>query len=90
MARKAQQLTGVMVRLPEKLRRWMERAASKNGRSMNSEIIHRLEQSIDSESELERLMARVEESMKKQTTMEAELLRALVRLKLEMGEEGKS
>jgi hypothetical protein len=46
MARKAQQLTGVMVRLPEKLRRAMEQAASENGRSMNSEIIYRLEESV--------------------------------------------
>jgi hypothetical protein len=88
MARKAQQLTGVMVRLPEKLRRWMERAAAENGRSMNSEIIYRLERSIATESELERVMARLEEQMKKR---QAELLRELQQIKRAgNGEEGKS
>jgi hypothetical protein len=88
MARKAQQLTGVMVRLPEKLRRWMERAAAENGRSMNSEIIYRLERSIATEPELERVMARLEEQMKKR---QAELLRELQQIKRAgNGEEGKS
>jgi len=88
MARKAQQLTGVMVRLPEKLRRWMERAAAENGRSMNSEIIYRLERSIATEPELERVMARLEEQMKKR---QAELLRELQQIRrAENGEEGKS
>jgi DNA-binding transcriptional MocR family regulator len=88
MARKAQQLTGVMVRLPEKLRRWMQRAAAENGRSMNSEIIYRLERSIATEPELERVMARLEEQMKKR---QAELLRELQQIKrAENGEEGKS
>jgi DNA-binding transcriptional MocR family regulator len=81
-------LTGVMVRLPEKLRRWMERAAAENGRSMNSEIIYRLERSIATESELERVMARLEEQMKKR---QAELLRELQQIKRAgNGEEGKS
>jgi hypothetical protein len=35
-----------MVRMPEALRRRVEREAEKNGRSMNTEIIHRLEQSF--------------------------------------------
>ena len=88
MARKAQQLTGVMVRLPEKLRRWMERAAAENGRSMNSEIIYRLERSIATEPEFERVMARLEEQMKKR---QAELLRELQQIKRAgNGEEGKS
>ena len=88
MARKAQRLTGVMVRLPEKLRRWMERAAAENGRSMNSEIIYRLERSVATEPELERVMARLEEQMKKR---QAELLRELQQIKrAENGEEGKS
>jgi hypothetical protein len=47
MARKARQLTGVMVRLPEKLRQYLERRAYVNGRSMNSEIIFRLEGSAE-------------------------------------------
>jgi hypothetical protein len=35
-----------MTRLPESLRRRLERAAAQNKRSMNTEIIHRLEQSL--------------------------------------------
>jgi hypothetical protein len=46
LARKADELRPVMVRLPEKLRLRLERAASVNGRSMNTEIIHRLEVSF--------------------------------------------
>jgi len=46
MARKRTELRPVMVRLPETLRRRVERDAKRNGRSMNTEIIHRLEQSF--------------------------------------------
>jgi Arc-like DNA binding domain len=46
MARKRTELRPVMVRLPETLRRRVERDAERNGRSMNTEIIHRLEQSF--------------------------------------------
>lgn len=45
MVPKTQELRPVMVRLPEKLRHWLERKAAANGRSMNTEIIHRLEES---------------------------------------------
>jgi hypothetical protein len=47
MARKAQELRPVMTRIPEGLRRRLERAAARRGHSMNTEIIHRLEQSFD-------------------------------------------
>jgi hypothetical protein len=92
MARKAQELTPVMVRLPEKLRRWLERAAAENGRSMNTEIIHRLEKSIASESELVRLLDRVAGRLQAVEAAQAEALQALQRLKFaaENGEEGKS
>jgi hypothetical protein len=46
MARKAQKLRPVMTRIPETLRRRLERLAARNGRSMNSEIIHRLQRTI--------------------------------------------
>jgi len=39
-----------MVRIPEGVRRQLAREAKKNGRSMNTEIIHRLTQSLVSES----------------------------------------
>jgi hypothetical protein len=35
-----------MTRIPEGLRRRLERAATREGRSMNAEIVHRLEQSF--------------------------------------------
>ena len=46
MARKPQELRPVMTRIPEALRRRLERSGEKNGRSMNGEIIHRLEKSF--------------------------------------------
>jgi hypothetical protein len=46
MARKDLELRPVMTRIPEGLRRRLEREAERNRRSMNSEIIHRLEQSF--------------------------------------------
>ena len=46
MARKPQELRPVMVRIPEGVRRRLEREAVRNGRSMNTEIIHRLERSF--------------------------------------------
>jgi Arc-like DNA binding domain len=46
VARKDQELRPVMTRIPERLRRQLEREAEKNRRSMNAEIIHRLEQSF--------------------------------------------
>jgi hypothetical protein len=46
MARKDQELRPVMTRIPEGLRRQLERAAVRNGRSMNAEIISRLEHSF--------------------------------------------
>jgi hypothetical protein len=35
-----------MTRIPERLRRQLERSAEQNRRSMNAEIIHRLEESF--------------------------------------------
>jgi hypothetical protein len=50
MARKATELRPVMTRIPEGLRRRLERAASNNDRSMNAEIMSRLEESFEHES----------------------------------------
>ena len=47
MARKPAELAPIMTRIPERLRRRLEKEAAENGRSMNSEIIHRLESSFD-------------------------------------------
>jgi hypothetical protein len=46
VARRTQELRPVMTRIPETLRRRLERAAARNNRSMNTEIIHRLEESF--------------------------------------------
>jgi len=43
MARKSQELHPTMVRLPENLRRELEQLAAFYGRSLNNEIIYRLE-----------------------------------------------
>jgi hypothetical protein len=49
MVRKSQELRPVMTRIPEGLRSKLAREGKKNGRSMNAEIIYRLEQSFKQE-----------------------------------------
>ncbi len=39
-----------MARIPEGLRRWLEKEAARNARSMNAELVHRLEQSREQEA----------------------------------------
>src|SRR5262249_21390005 len=51
MARKATEMRGLLLRLPEGLRRRLEREGERNARSMNSEIIHRLEGSFRTANE---------------------------------------
>ena len=46
MARKPTETAHLNLRYPEALRRRLERAGKNNGRSLNSEIVHRLEQSF--------------------------------------------
>jgi len=47
VARKDQELRPVMTRIPEGLRRRLEREAKWHRRSMNAEIVHRLQESFD-------------------------------------------
>jgi hypothetical protein len=47
MAPKDEELRPVMTRIPEKLRRRLEREAKWHRRSMNAEIVNRLQQSFD-------------------------------------------
>ncbi len=47
MARKQSETVQLKLRFPEKLRLRIEAAADRNQRSMNSEIVHRLEQSFE-------------------------------------------
>jgi hypothetical protein len=42
MARKKRPPAQIKIRLPEKLRRALEREAAKNDRTLNGEIVHRL------------------------------------------------
>jgi plasmid stability protein len=63
LARKAQDLRPVMTRLPETLCRRLEREAAREGRSMNAEIIHRLQRSFqasDQGSDLEDRVRKLE------------------------------
>ena len=46
MARKPTELRPLMIRIPEALRGKLEKQAAQNDRSMNAEIIYRLEQSL--------------------------------------------
>jgi len=45
-----------MTRLPDGMRDKIKKAADASGRSMNAEIVHRLEQSFSSEAEAETLV----------------------------------
>jgi hypothetical protein len=87
MAKRARELTAIMVRLPEPLRRELARLAAAKGRSLNSEIIQRLEQSVATDSPLSadaqrvvnrfevRVMQRIEKNMDEQNKLIADLLR---------------
>src|SRR5262245_43718008 len=55
MARKPTELRPLMTRIPERLRRQLEKAAVRIDRSMNAEIIHRLEQSFQADADATRL-----------------------------------
>jgi hypothetical protein len=55
MARKPTELRPLMTRIPERLRRRLEKAAARIDRSMNAEIIHRLEQSFERDDAAKRL-----------------------------------
>jgi len=54
VARKPTDTAHLNLRYPEALRRRLERAGKSNGRSLNSEIVHRLEQSFRREDFQER------------------------------------
>jgi predicted HicB family RNase H-like nuclease len=65
MARKPTDTAHLNLRYPEALRRRLERAGKSNGRSLNSEIVHRLEQSFWLQVRLsERLQRRLEQAAK--------------------------
>jgi hypothetical protein len=103
MARKARELPKLWVRLPAPLHLKLVHLAYAGGRSLNSEIVRRLEHSVAVESPLsadaQRVLAQLEEGMKRRDKLEAELLRALMQIAPKelkkvigqvYGEEGKS
>jgi hypothetical protein len=55
MARKATDMVQLKLRFSEALRRRLERVAARNGRSMNTEIVHRLETDLAYETLTRRL-----------------------------------
>jgi hypothetical protein len=78
MAQKARELPKLWVRLPAALHRKLVRLASAGGRSLNSEIVRRLEHSVAAESPLspdaQRLLDRVEKGMEEQNRLITELM----------------
>ncbi len=54
MARKPTDIVPLQVRLPERLRKFLAAEAEKNGRSLNAEIVHRLDPEAVGEVEAER------------------------------------
>jgi hypothetical protein len=75
MAMKTKELRPVMVRIPESLRRRLERVAATNHRSMNTEIIHRLEQSLS--IDLEQLLERFSDNERLLDRIDVELQKIL-------------
>jgi hypothetical protein len=64
MVRKSQELRPVMTRIPEGLRRRLEREAKQNRCSMNAEIVARLEASFQREDEKEMIKRATQEAVK--------------------------
>lgn len=63
MARKDLELRPVMTRIPEGLRRRLEHEAKRRGRSMNAEIINRLQASFDIPDIAEDVVSQVESAI---------------------------
>ena len=79
-----QRVTPLMLRLPEKLHRRLVQLARSNQCSLNNELVSRLERTVAAEDplppEVEQMLARIGESMKRRDQLEAELARALIRV----------
>jgi hypothetical protein len=73
-----------MLRLPEKLHRRLVQRARSNQRSLNNELVSRLEWTVEAENPLppqfERLQARILEEMNRRDELESELMRTLLRV----------
>jgi hypothetical protein len=53
MPRKQSEIVHLKLRFPERVRVRIEAAAKKNARSMNAEIVHRLEQSFETDERVD-------------------------------------
>jgi hypothetical protein len=77
MARKPMETVKLQLRLSEAIRRRLERAASAGHRSMNAEIVHRLEQSLKRDEEPEGVRDAMNEGMLKVIDVAAEVVRQI-------------
>jgi hypothetical protein len=77
MARKPTETVKLQLRLSEAIRRRLERAASASHRSMNAEIVHRLEQSLKRDEEPEGVRDAMNEGMLKVIDVAAEVVRQI-------------
>jgi hypothetical protein len=77
MARKPTETVKLQLRLSEAVRRRLERAASASHRSMNAEIVHRLEQSLKRDEEPEGVRDAMSEGMLKVIDVAAEVVRQI-------------
>jgi hypothetical protein len=77
MARKPMETVKLQLRLSEAIRRRVERAASASHRSMNAEIVHRLEQSLKRDEEPEGVRDAMNEGMLKVIDVAAEVVRQI-------------
>ena len=79
-----QRVTPLMLRLPEKLHRRLVQLARSNQRSLNNELVSRLERTVAAEDplppEFERLLAVVQKGIKRRDELESELVRTLLRV----------
>jgi Arc-like DNA binding dprotein len=64
MARKPTDTVKLQLRFHEALRRRLAREAKKNNRSLNAEIVHRLEQSLDVPEQAEAVASKVKSLVK--------------------------
>ena len=63
MARKPTDEVQLKLRFSETLRRRLERVAARNNRSMNTEIIHRLEESLARDPTIENLLTELNDRL---------------------------
>jgi hypothetical protein len=89
MARRPADEVQLKLRFRERLRQRLERAASKNSRSMNAEIVHRLEESFTEEDLATRVGRRLKadtDAMKREFDRQARIMEEDLQLTRELNE----